>query len=216
VGRGAARHRARRRRRPVRRPGKVLAVGVNYQDHAEEAKIAVPKRPIIFAKASSCITGPGMPIHLPRVSSKLDFEGELCVVIGRRMRHVPAADALGYVAGWMIGNDVSVRDWQFHSPTWTMGKSFDTHGPTGPWLVTTDEVTDPAALRLRTWVNGVLKQDGRTSAMIFGVPALLEYLAQAAGVGSTRDPREYLGAGDVVRIEIDGLGALENRVVPEP
>jgi 2-keto-4-pentenoate hydratase/2-oxohepta-3-ene-1,7-dioic acid hydratase in catechol pathway len=215
---------------PVRRPGKVLAVGVNYRDHAEEAKIAVPTRPIIFAKASTCITGPGMPVHLPRVSTKLDFEGELCVVIGRRTRHVSAADALGCVAGYTIGNDVSVRDWQFHAPTWMMGKSFDTHGPIGPCLVTADEVPDPAALHLRTWVNGVLKQDARTETMLFGVPALLEYLSQAftlepgdvlftgtpAGVGSTRQPREYLTAGDVVRIEIDRLGVLENAVVPEP
>jgi 2-keto-4-pentenoate hydratase/2-oxohepta-3-ene-1,7-dioic acid hydratase in catechol pathway len=215
---------------PVPRPGKVLAVGVNYKDHAEEAKITVPARPIIFAKASSCITGPGAPIHRPKVSRYLDFEGELCFVIGRRARHVAAADALAHVAGFMVGNDVSVRDWQFHSPTWMMGKSFDTHGPTGPWLVTRDEVPDPTALSLRTWVNGVLKQDGHTGQMIFGVGVLVEYLSQAftlepgdlvftgtpAGVGSLRDPREYLKEGDVVRIEITGLGVLENAVVAEP
>jgi len=214
---------------PVPRPGKVLAVGVNYKDHAEEAKIALPERPIIFAKMSSCIVGTGAPIHRPRVSTKLDFEGELCVVIGKHARHVPAAEADGYVAGYMVGNDVSVRDWQFHSPTWIMGKSFDTHGPTGPWLVTRDEVPDPANLRLRTWVNDVLKQDGSTGAMIFGVGALVEYVSTAftlepgdviftgtpAGVGSTRSPREWLKAGDVVRVEITGLGVLENRVVEE-
>ena len=215
---------------PVPRPGKVLAVGVNYKDHAEEAKIPLPERPIIFAKMSSCIIGTGAPIHRPRVSTKLDFEGELCVVIGKHARHVAGADADGCVAGYMVGNDVSVRDWQFHSPTWIMGKSFDTHGPTGPWLVTRDEVPDPGRLQLRTWVNGVLKQDASTSAMIFGVGALLEYVSQAftlepgdviftgtpAGVGSTRSPREWLKAGDVVRVEITGLGVLENRVVDEP
>jgi len=215
---------------PIPRPGKVLAVGVNYKDHAAEAKIALPSRPIIFAKVSSCITGPFMPIHRPRVSDKLDFEGELCVVIGKRARHVPAADALAYVAGYTVGNDVSVRDWQFHSPTWMMGKSFDTHGPTGPWLVTRDEIPDPGRLHLRTWVNGVLKQDAELSEMIFGVPALVEYLSQAftlepgdvvftgtpAGVGSTRNPREYLREGDVVRVEVSGIGALENRVIAEP
>jgi 2-keto-4-pentenoate hydratase/2-oxohepta-3-ene-1,7-dioic acid hydratase in catechol pathway len=170
-----------------------------------------------------------MPIERPRVSDKLDFEGELCFVIGRRARHVSAAEADGCIAGYMIGNDVSVRDWQFHSPTWMMGKSFDTHGPTGPWLTTRDEVPDPTALHLRTWVNGVLKQDASTGDMIFGVGALVEYLSQAftlepgdvvftgtpAGVGSTRSPREYLREGDVVRIEITGLGVLENRVAAE-
>jgi 2-keto-4-pentenoate hydratase/2-oxohepta-3-ene-1,7-dioic acid hydratase in catechol pathway len=215
---------------PVPRPGKVLAVGVNYKDHAEEAKIALPERPIIFAKMSSCIVGTGAPIHRPRVSTKLDFEGELCVVIGKHARHVAAAEADGYVAGYMVGNDVSVRDWQFHSPTWIMGKSFDTHGPTGPWLVTRDEVPDPTNLRLRTWVNGVLKQDASTSAMIFGVGALVEYVSTAftlepgdviftgtpAGVGSTRSPREWLKAGDVVRVEVTGLGVLENPVADEP
>ena len=215
---------------PVPRPGKVLAVGVNYKDHAEEAKIPLPERPIIFTKLPSCVIGTGVPIHRPRVSTKLDFEGELCVVIGKHARHVAAADADTCVAGYMIGNDVSVRDWQFHSPTWVMGKSFDTHGPTGPWLATRDEVPDPASLRLKTWVNGVLKQDASTSAMIFGVGALIEYVSQAftlepgdviftgtpAGVGSTRSPREWLAPGDVVRVEITGLGVLENRVVDEP
>ena len=215
---------------PVPRPGKVLAVGVNYKDHAEEAKIPLPERPIIFTKVSSCVIGTGAPIHRPRVSTKLDFEGELCVVIGKHARHVAAADADGCVAGYMIGNDVSVRDWQFHSPTWVMGKSFDTHGPTGPWLVTRDEVPEPGRLQLRTWVNGVLKQDASTGAMIFGVGALVEYVSQAftlepgdviftgtpAGVGSTRSPREWLKAGDVVRVEITGLGVLENLVADEP
>src|SRR5947199_57994 len=164
------------------------------------------------------------------LGTQLDFEGELCVVIGKHARHVAAADADTCVAGYMVGNDVSVRDWQFHSPTWVMGKSFDTHGPTGPWLVTRDEVPDPASLRLQTWVNGVLKQDASTGAMIFGVGPLVEYVSQAftlepgdviftgtpAGVGSTRSPREWLKAGDVVRVEITGLGVLENRVVDEP
>ncbi len=203
---------------------------LDREDDAEEAKIALPERPIIFAKMSSCVVGTGAPIHRPRVSTKLDFEGELCVVIGKHARHVAAAEADGYVAGYMVGNDVSVRDWQFHSPTWIMGKSFDTHGPTGPWLVTRDEVPDPANLGLRTWVNGVLKQDASTSAMIFGVGALVEYVSTAftlepgdviftgtpAGVGSTRSPREWLKAGDVVRVEITGLGVLENPVADEP
>jgi len=215
---------------PVPRPGKVLALGVNYKDHSAEANIEVPKRPLIFSKVSSCIIGPGAPIHLPKASPFLDYEGELCLVIGKRARHTAPADALAHVAGYMIGNDVSVRDWQFHSPTWIMGKSFDTHGPTGPWLVTRDEVPDMGALRLRTWVNGDLRQDAKTSDLIFGVEPVIEYLSKAftlepgdviftgtpAGVGSLRDPRVYMKTGDVVRVEITGLGVLENTVVDEP
>jgi 2-keto-4-pentenoate hydratase/2-oxohepta-3-ene-1,7-dioic acid hydratase in catechol pathway len=215
---------------PVPRPGKVLAVGVNYKDHAAEAKIDLPTRPMIFSKVTTCITGPGMPVHRPRVSAFLDWEGELCFVVGRWARHVPAARALEHVAGFMVGNDVSVRDWQVHSRTMMMGKSFDTHGPTGPWLVTRDEVPDPHALDLRTWVNGALKQDSNTRHLIFGVEALVEYLSQAftlepgdvvftgtpSGVGFARSPREFMKAGDVVRVEIAGLGTLENPIVEEP
>ncbi len=215
---------------PVPRPGKVLALGVNFKDHSAEANIEVPKRPMIFSKVSSCITGPGAGIHLPKASPFLDYEGELCLVVGKRARHVAPADAYAHVAGYMNGNDVSVRDWQFHAPTWMMGKSFDTHGPTGPWLVTRDEVPDLGALRLRTWVNGDLRQDAQTSDLIFGVEPILEYLTKAftlepgdviftgtpAGVGALRDPRVYMKTGDVVRIEITGLGVLENTVIDEP
>ena len=215
---------------PVGCPGKILAVGVNYRDHSAETGIPLPKRPMIFSKVSSCVNGPGMPIVKPRVSPFLDWEGELCFVVGRHARHVPAERALDHVAGYMIGHDVSVRDWQVHSQTMMMGKSFDTHGPTGPWLVTRDEVPDPGSLDLRTWVNGVLKQNSNTSQLIFGVAALVEYLSQAftlepgdviftgtpSGVGVARDPKEFLKAGDVVRVEITGLGVLENPVVDEP
>lgn len=215
---------------PIPRPGKVLALGVNYKDHSAEANIELPKRPMIFSKVSSCITGPGAPIHLPKASPFLDYEGELCLVVGKRARHVAPADASAHIAGYMIGNDVSVRDWQFHSPTWMMGKSFDTHGPTGPWLVTRDEIPDVGALQLRTWVNGDLRQDARTADLIFGVEPIVEYLTKAftlepgdviftgtpAGVGALRDPRIYMKTGDVVRIEITGLGVLENTVIDEP
>ena len=150
--------------------------------------------------------------------------------MGRWARHVPADRALEHVAGYMIGDDVSVRNWQVHSQTMMMGKSFDTHGPTGPALVTRDEIPDPGTLDLRTWVNGVLKQSSNTSQLIFGIPALIEYLSQAftlepgdvvftgtpSGVGVARDPKEFLNPGDVVRIEISGLGVLENPVVAEP
>ena len=215
---------------PVPRPRKVLAVGVNYRDHATEAKIDLPSRPMIFTKVSSCVNRPGGPVHKPRVSDLLDWEGELCFVVGRAARHVPAERAMEHVAGFMVGNDVTVRDWQAHSRTMMMGKSFDTHGPIGPWLVTRDEIPDPHALDLKTWVNGVLKQDSNTRHLIFGVPALVEYLSQAftlepgdvvftgtpSGVGFARQPREWLKAGDVVRVQITGIGTLENPVVDEP
>jgi 2-keto-4-pentenoate hydratase/2-oxohepta-3-ene-1,7-dioic acid hydratase in catechol pathway len=215
---------------PVPRPGKVLAVGVNYRDHSAETGIPVPERPIIFAKNASCVVGPGTPIEKPRFSPFLDWEGELCFVVGRWARHVPADRALEYLAGYMVGHDVSVRDWQVHSQTMMRGKSFDSHGPTGPWLVTRDEIPDPGTLGLKTFVNGVVKQDSNTDQLIFGVSALVEYLSRAftlepgdvvftgtpAGVGVARKPKEFLKAGDVVRIEIAGLGALENPVVDEP
>jgi 2-keto-4-pentenoate hydratase/2-oxohepta-3-ene-1,7-dioic acid hydratase in catechol pathway len=215
---------------PVPRPGKVLAVGVNYKDHSAETGIPIPKRPMIFSKVATCVTGPGLPVHKPHFSPFLDWEGELCFVVGKHARHVPADRALEHVAGYMIGDDVSVRDWQVHSQTMMMGKSFDTHGPTGPWLVTRDEVPDPGTLDLKTWVNGVLKQSSNTDQLIFGVPALVEYLSQAftlepgdvvftgtpSGVGVARDPKEFLKAGDVVRVEITGLGVLENPVVDDP
>ena len=135
---------------PVPNPRKVLAIGLNYRDHVEEGGRPIPQRPVVFAKMPTCITGSATPIHMPRVSRAVDWEGELCFIVGKRARYVGAQDAERYVAGYTIGNDVSVRDWQMHSPTMMMGKSFDTHGPTGPWLVTPDEV-DAGHLELRTF-----------------------------------------------------------------
>jgi 2-keto-4-pentenoate hydratase/2-oxohepta-3-ene-1,7-dioic acid hydratase in catechol pathway len=214
---------------PVPRPPKVLAIGLNYRDHAEESGQPIPQRPVVFAKMPTCITGPGQPVYMPRVSRAVDWEAELCFVVGKRARYVKAADAAEYIAGYCIGNDVSVRDWQFHSPTWMMGKSFDTHGPIGPWLVTPDAV-DIDNLEVRLWVNGELKQKSSASQLIFGVGEIIEYLSAGftlepgdvvftgtpAGVGGARKPSEFLKAGDVVRVEITGLGALENSVVEEP
>ena len=159
----------------------------------------------------------------------MDYEGELGVVIGRRCRHVAAADAMAVVAGYVVVNDLSVRDWQLRSPTHTLGKSFDTHGPFGPWLVTRDEVPDPHALRLRTWVNGELRQDGHTSEMIHRIEDMVAELSTAftlepgdvlttgspAGVGALMDPPRYLAPGDRVRVEIEGLGHIENPVIEE-
>jgi 2-keto-4-pentenoate hydratase/2-oxohepta-3-ene-1,7-dioic acid hydratase in catechol pathway len=215
---------------PIPRPGKVLAIGLNYRDHAAETKAEIPSKPVVFTKVSTCVTGHGKPIYRPRVSAAVDWEGEFCFVIGKRARYVKAADASRYIAGYTIGHDVSVRDWQFHSSTWMMGKGFDTHGPLGPYLVTPDEAGDVGNLEIQTWVNGVLKQHSNTSQLIFGVGALVEYISSAftlepgdviftgtpAGVGATRRPPEWLKAGDTVRIAITNLGVLENPVVDEP
>jgi 2-keto-4-pentenoate hydratase/2-oxohepta-3-ene-1,7-dioic acid hydratase in catechol pathway len=215
---------------PIARPPKFLAVGLNYADHAAESRMELPKHPTIFNKQSTCVTGPTDPIHLPRASKALDYEGELGFVIGRRCRHVSRADAPRVIAGWLVVNDVSVRDWQLRIPTWTMGKSFDTHGPIGPWIVTPDELPDPHQLRLRTWVNGELRQDSNTKNLIFDCFTLVEHLSTAftlepgdvvatgtpAGVGISMKPPALLKSGDVVRIEIEGIGAIENPVIDEP
>jgi len=214
---------------PVLRPPKFLAVGLNYADHVAEAGIEAPKIPTIFNKQSTCVTGPKSPVHLPRVSAALDYEGELGFVIGRRCRHVPRDRAHEAIAGYLVVNDVSVRDWQLRVPTWTMGKSFDTHGPIGPWITTSDEI-DPSGLRLRTWVNHELRQDSNTKHLIFDCATLVEHLSTAftlepgdvvatgtpGGVGIAMKPPRLLTVGDRVRVEIEGLGALENEVVREP
>ncbi len=207
-----------------------MAIGINYRAHASEMARELPAHPTVFTKVSSSIEGVGHPIHAPRESHMLDWEGEFCVVIGRRARHIPADRALDYVAGYMNGNDVTVRDWQEHTPTWMMGKSWDTHGPTGPWILTRDEVPDHHALELKTYVNDIEKQSAPLSDLLFDVPALIEYLSTAftlepgdviftgtpAGVGKACDPQEWLKDGDTVRVEITGLGSLVNPVVAEP
>jgi 2-keto-4-pentenoate hydratase/2-oxohepta-3-ene-1,7-dioic acid hydratase in catechol pathway len=217
---------------PVLRPPKILAVGVNYADHAAEARAAGierPEVPLIFNKQSTSIAGPADPIHRPRVSRQLDYEGELGIVIGRRCRHVPRARVPEVIAGYTVINDVSVRDWQMRTPTFTMGKSFDTHCPSGPWIVSADELGDPHALHLR-WVNGELRQDAKTSSLLFDCFDIVEHLSTAftlepgdliatgtpAGVGMAMQPPRFLEAGDVVRVEIQGIGAIENPVIEEP
>jgi 2-keto-4-pentenoate hydratase/2-oxohepta-3-ene-1,7-dioic acid hydratase in catechol pathway len=215
---------------PISRPPKFLAIGQNYADHVRESGIDTPAHPTVFNKQSTCVIGPGDAIHLPRVSSALDYESELGIVIGRRCRHVSRDDAADVIAGYLVVNDATVRDWQLRVPTWTMGKSFDTHGPIGPWIVTADEIGDPHQLRLRTFVNGELRQDSNTKELIFDCFALIEHLSTAftlepgdviatgtpSGVGIARKPPALLKAGDVVRIEIEGIGSLENPVIDEP
>jgi 2-keto-4-pentenoate hydratase/2-oxohepta-3-ene-1,7-dioic acid hydratase in catechol pathway len=217
-------------RPPVPHPVKVLGIGLNYAAHVAETGAARPEHQVWFNKQRTCVIGPGQAIEIPRVSPQVDYEGELAMVIGRRCRHVPAMDAPSVVAGFTVLNDVTVRDWQMRTPTWTLGKSFDTHGPTGPWIVTSDELRDPHSLRLRTWVNGDLRQDASTDDMIFSCWEQVEYLSTVftlepgdilstgtpAGVGMGFDPPRWLVDGDLVRIEIEAVGTLENHVVAEP
>ncbi|MGF6773993.1 2-keto-4-pentenoate hydratase/2-oxohepta-3-ene-1,7-dioic acid hydratase in catechol pathway [Paraburkholderia sp. GAS199] len=218
---------------PLPNPSKFLAIGMNYRKHVEEAAkvgVTTPPTQVWFNMQVSCINGPFGDVHLPKVSDKLDYEVELCAVIGRRCKHVSRDKASAYVAGYMVCNDVSVRDWQLATQTMTIGKSFDTCGPTGPWIVTPDELGDPHALRLRMWVNGELRQDDETGAMIHDIYAQIAHLSTAfvlepgdllatgtpSGVGVAMSPARYLQIGDVMRAEIDGIGAIENRVVAEP
>ncbi|MFE5342381.1 fumarylacetoacetate hydrolase family protein [Isoptericola sp. NPDC056578] len=217
---------------PVDDPQKYLGIGMNYAAHAEEARqagIPVPTSQLWFNKQVSCIVGPHAGIVKPDVSDELDYEIELAVVIGKRCRHVPVDDARSVIAGYTVANDVSVRDWlQKRSPTFTLGKSFDTHGPLGPWLTTDDEVADPLDLGMRLTVNGEVRQDWRTDDMIHDLYEQIAYLTQVmtlepgdvlatgtpSGIGAPTG--RFLKVGDVVRAEIEGLGALENTVVAEP
>ena len=190
------------------------------------------KFPVFFNKQVTCVVGPDDDVHMPRVSKLLDYEGELAIVIGSRCRHVPEHRAHEVIAGYTIANDLSVRDWQMRAPTMTMGKSFDTHGPLGPWLVTPDELGDPHELSIRTFVNDELRQDGNTREMIYNCYQQVAHLSEAftlepgdviatgtpAGVGAVRQPfpEGLLKVGDVVRIEIEGIGELRNTVIEEP
>ena len=217
-------------RPPVPHPAKVLGIGLNYAAHVAETGATRPEYQVWFNKQRTCVVGPGDAIEIPPVSDQIDYEGELAVIIGRRCRHVTAREAASVVAGYTIMNDVTVRDWQWRTPTWTLGKSFDTHGPVGPWIVTSDEIEDPHRLRLRTWVNDDLRQDTSTDDMIFSCWEQVEYLSTVftlepgdilstgtpAGVGMSFDPPRWLVAGDVVRIEVERIGTLENPVGGDP
>ena len=217
---------------PIACPRKYLGIGANYESHLSRLGhlgLKIPPNQVWFNKQTSCVTGPFDPLVMPRVSSHLDYEGELVVVIGRRCRHVAAKDAPLVVAGFTVGNDASVRDWQMRAFTMTLGKSFDTHGPIGPWLVTPDELGDPHRLAIRTWVNGQLRQDGSTSEMRYSVWEQIEELTKVmtlepgdllctgtpAGTALENQPPTFLTVGDVVRIEIEGIGAIENTVVAD-
>ncbi len=215
---------------PVARPPKFLAIGLNYLDHIAEGNRPVPEFPVFFNKQSTCVNDPGADVPIPPESpDEIDYEGELGVIIGRRCRRVSREDAPSVVAGYCIVNDVSVRDWQRKSPTMWLGKSWDGHGPVGPWLVTTDELPDPHGLTMQTFVNDELRQDTTTDQMVFDVWHQIETLSTvctlevgdvlatgtSSGVAAYFDPPRFLGDGDVVRIEIEGIGTLENRFVLE-
>jgi len=217
---------------PVR-PSKILAIGLNYRSHNEEVKsagIVVPAAQLWFNKQVSSVNGPFDPIHMPRISKQLDYELELGVVIGRACRHVVAAEAASVIAGYTIVNDVSVRDVQLAAPTWTLGKSFDTHCPIGPWLVTADEIADPQNLEMKLWVNGELRQHTNTRLMIHDIAHQIEHLTSVmtlepgdllvtgtpVGVGMGFKPPRYLKTGDVVRLQIESIGEIQHQVIDEP
>jgi 2-keto-4-pentenoate hydratase/2-oxohepta-3-ene-1,7-dioic acid hydratase in catechol pathway len=216
---------------PVPDAQKYLAIGMNYHDHAEEAAragVPVPKNQLWFNKQVSCITGPYDPIYKPRVSDKMDYEAEMGVVIGKRCRYVSLEDARSVVGGYFVCNDVTARDWQFKSATFTLGKSFDSHGPIGPWITTADEVADPHALQMTLWVNGEQRQSASTGGMIYNIWQQIHELSQVmtlepgdliatgtcANVGIALG--KFLQPGDVVKVEIEGLGFIENPVMAEP
>jgi 2,4-didehydro-3-deoxy-L-rhamnonate hydrolase len=210
--------------------GKVIGIGLNYSDHAAESGLPVPTEPIVFQKATSAISGPYDPVRIPPDAIKTDWEVELAFVIGKPAKNVPEAHASDHVAGYMILNDVSERAWQTERQgQWMKGKSHDTFAPIGPWLVTSDEVADPQDLGMRLSVNGTLRQNGSTRTMIFGIAHLVSYLSRfmtlqvgdvittgtPPGVGLGMKPPLYLKPGDVMRLDIDGLGYQEQEVIVE-
>ena len=216
---------------PVPEPQKIICLGLNYRDHAAETNAPIPKEPILFSKYPTALIGPGEAIVLPAVSNEVDYEAELVIVVGKRGRHLTADNALAHVAGYTIGHDVSARDWQLRKDgkQWMVGKTFDTFAPLGPELVTADEIPDPFNLGIRLRLNGQTMQNSNTKQMIFGIGATLAYLSKVftlepgdliftgtpPGVGMARKPPVYLKDGDVVEVEIDGLGVLRNPVASE-
>jgi 2-keto-4-pentenoate hydratase/2-oxohepta-3-ene-1,7-dioic acid hydratase in catechol pathway len=214
---------------PIKRPGKIMAIGLNYADHVAESKMETPANQIWFAKMATAANGPFDPIQVPKVSQALDYEAEMVAVIGKGGRHIGVGDAPARVFGWCVGNDATERAWQHRTHQWTLGKSFDTHAPFGPWITTADEIADPHALDITCHVNGEQRQSSNTRHLIFKVwdqiahlsgamtlePGDLIYTGTPGGIGAAMDPRQFLKDGDVVRIEIEGLGAIENPCVNE-
>lgn len=214
---------------PVQRPGKIFAIGLNYADHIEESKMETPQRQVWFTKAQTSVNAPYDDIEIAKGTMTNDYEVELVAVIGKGGKHIGAADAPAAVFGYCVGNDVTERMWQHATPQWSLGKSFDTHAPFGPWIVTADEVSDPHTLALRCFVNGQKRQDSNTRHLVFNIWQQIEHLSLGmtlepgdlvftgtpGGIGAAMDPRQFLQPGDVVRCEVDGLGHIENTVVAE-
>ncbi|MFA4029313.1 MAG: hypothetical protein GDYSWBUE_002181 [Candidatus Fervidibacterota bacterium] len=212
---------------PVPMPGKVIALGLSYKDHASELKMELPSEPLLFAKAPTAVCGPYDPIIYPEVTSQLDYEVELAVIIGRRCKGVSEDEALSYVAGYCVFNDVTARDLQAKDKQWFRGKSCDTFAPMGPHLVTPDEVGDVHALKIMLWVNGELRQDSSTANLIFGVPQIISFISKhmtllpgdviatgtPSGVGISRNPPALLKVGDVVEAEVERIGRIRNCVI---
>jgi 2-keto-4-pentenoate hydratase/2-oxohepta-3-ene-1,7-dioic acid hydratase in catechol pathway len=213
---------------PVPRPGKIICLGLNYRDHARESSAEVPAEPVVFCKASSSAIGAGEPIVLPWASSKVDYEVELAVLIGRRVKSIDAGQAMSCVLGYTVLNDVSARDYQLEKPggQWYLGKSFDTFCPMGPWIVTADEIADPHALKLWCEVSGEILQSSDTRQMVFRIPDIVAYVSRVftlepgdvigtgtpGGVGFVRTPPRFLRSGDIVRCAVECVGSLENPV----
>lgn len=214
---------------PVRRPGKIMAIGLNYADHIAESNMGTPEHQIWFTKAVTSINGPYDPIQIPKVSQAVDYEAELVAVIGSGGRHISKDNAASAVFGYCVGNDVTERAWQHRTPQWALGKSFDTHAPIGPWITTADEVADPHNLGIRGLVNGELRQNSNTGNLVFNIWDQIQHLSKAmtleagdliftgtpGGVGAGFKPMKFLQPGDRSRIEIDGLGAIEGVCEPE-
>lgn len=212
---------------PVPRPGKLIAIGLNYRDHAAESNMPIPEKPVVFSKFTTSVIGPNEPVVLPETSEKVDYEAELAVVIGRRAKRVARERALEFVLGYTIINDVSARDFQFADGQWQRGKSCDTFAPMGVYIATTDEIPDPHQLWIKLRLNGQTMQDSNTRQLIFGIPELVSFLSETItlepgdviatgtppGVGFARKPPVFLKPGDQMEIEIQGLGTLANPVV---
>ena len=214
---------------PVQRPGKIFAIGLNYADHIAESKMETPQRQVWFTKAQTSVNGPYDDIQIAKGTMTNDYEVELVAIIGKGGKHVSANDAAGAIFGYCVGNDVTERMWQHGGPQWSLGKSFDTHAPMGPWIVTADEVGDPHSLGLRCYVNGQQRQKSNTEHLVFNIWSQIEHLSigmtlepgdclftgTPVGVGAAMDPRQFLQIGDIVRCEIDGLGHIEGTMVAE-
>ncbi|PLS18541.1 FAA hydrolase family protein [Bacillus sp. M6-12] len=211
---------------PITKPGKILCVGHNYREHILEMKREIPEHPVVFAKFSNAVNGPNDEIPLPAITTQLDYEAEFSFVIGKKAKNVTREDALDYVAGYTIVNDVTARDLQRRTLQWFQGKNLDGSAPMGPWLVTTDEIPDPAGLDISLTVNGELRQKSNTDNLVFDVPYLVEFLSHImtleagdvictgtpGGVGFAMQPQVFLKDGDVVKVEVEKIGAIENKV----